>query len=424
METEEESVANRTRQQRRTREETLEENLFGNTTLFEEEEEEDITTMALTAEEIRAAETQRLQDARNNAVITDPDLINAIVNVMNLTMKSEIAYALFDSGYETWEDMQFFDHAQVDKLMWWPPHKDRTVQADKETPGNMNAVTCLRQFIRYIKTKEDPDNPIWFEIGNFDKTEFYKFRCTPAGKEAVFASAPTTSADRAQVLKEWLKRKRGTTEYEVLNEDSQYPQWLIKFRAIVHTHHAMDVINEKFNPKNIVDTSDQILWQEKQAFMWAVFTKVLQTNIGQYIIKRNLEKMDAREVWFALKKHHTASDAKEIDADTLWKELNSMNFSQESGTREVFCTKFFERIRNYNDISDKGEEVSIQQQARMLKASFLHDVPMQRTYDAMQAQQGVSGTKMVGTTLFEFILSQSKMHDAAKINYTPKGKSN
>ena len=102
METEEESVANRTRQQRRTREETLEENLFGNTTLFEEEEEEDITTMALTAEEIRAAETQRLQDARNNAVITDPDLINAIVNVMNLTMKSEIAYALFDSGYETW----------------------------------------------------------------------------------------------------------------------------------------------------------------------------------------------------------------------------------------------------------------------------------------------------------------------------------
>ena len=60
----------------------------------------------------------------------------------------------------------------------------------------------------------------------------------------------------------------------------------------------------------------------------------------------------------------------------------------------------------------------------MLKASFSHDVPMQRTYDAIQAQKGVSGAKMVGTTLFEFILSQSKMHDAVEINYAPKGTSN
>ena len=30
-------------------------------------------------------------------------------------------------------------------------------------------------------------------------------------------------------------------------------------------------------PKNIIDTSDQQIWKEKQVFMWAMFTRVLQT---------------------------------------------------------------------------------------------------------------------------------------------------
>ena len=437
MDTEDESIAERVGRRRRIRTEVreeLEDKLIGETINFGTEEEESLnednedvsTTMsdtAAAAEASRLAEVTRMKTDRDNAVITDPDFITAIESVMNLRIDSQIPQALFDSGFQDWEDLEHLDHSQVETLMWWPPHKDRRTTTEAEKPTNLNGLACLRQFIRYMDTKRDNSDD-WSDIDNFDKTEFKAFRRTPQGREAVIASAPVTSKDKEQVLKEWLKRKRNPSDYEILNKDSQYPQWLIKFHATIQTHHVADVLDENFNPKNIIDTSDQQLWKEKQVFMWAVFTRVLQTNMGQYIIKRNLKDKDAREVWFALKRHYTDSDAKAIVADTIWKEINKMDFSEASGSREAYCTKFFEKVRNYNDLADDTELLSIGQQAIALKHAFIQDDSMKATYSAMAVQATATGNKMTGTKLFEFIMSQAKLHDAEDDSSTPKTKSN
>ena len=335
MDTENESIASRVGRRRRIRPEAreeLENKLIGETIKFGNEEEASTMSDAAAADEAaRLAEITWMQTARDNAVITDPDFLTVIENVMNLRVESQIPSALFDSGFQSWEDLEHLDHSQVEALMWWPPHKDRD-RTEAQKPTNMNGLACLRQFIRYMDTKREDGNN-WSDIRNFDKTEFKEFRRTPQGREAVIASAPVTSIDKQQVLKDWLKRKRNPSDYEILSKDSQYPQWLIKFHATIQIHHVADVLDENFNPRNIIDTSDQQVWKEKQVFMWGVFTRVLQTNMGQYIIKRNLKDKDAREVWFALKRHYTDSDAKAIVADTIWKEINKMNFSEASGSR-------------------------------------------------------------------------------------------
>ena len=435
MDTGDESIASRVGRRRRTRTEAreeLENKLIEETIKFgtdeedslNENEDEGTSTMsdtAAAAAAARLAEIARMQTDRDNAVITDPDFMTAIETVMNLKIKSQIPQALFDSGFQTWEDLEHLDHSQVETLMWWPPHKDRRTTTDAEKPTNLNGLACLRQFIRYMDTKRDnSDN--WSDIENFDKTEFKAFRRTPQGRQAVIASAPVTSKDREQVLKEWLKRKRNASDYEILNKDSQYPQWLIKFHATIQSHHVADVLDEKFNPKKIIDTSDQQIWKEKQVFMWAVFTRVLQTNMGQYIIKRHLKDKDAREVWFELKRHYTDSDAKAIVADTIWKDINRMNFSEASGSREAYCTKFFEKVRNYNDLADATELLTIGHQAIALKHAFIQDDSMKATYSAMAVQATATGTKMTGTKLFEFIMSQAKLHDAEDDSSTPRNK--
>jgi len=283
-----------------------------------EEETASMSDPAALAEAARLTESTRLQTARDTAVITDSDLKTAIETVMNIRIVSEIPRALFDSGFQSWEDLEHLHHSQVDILMWWPPNKDRMIATDKEKPSNLCDLACLRQFIRYMDTKRDTGRN-WSDIGNFDKTEFKEFRRTPQGRESVIASAPITSLDKQQILRDWCERERTTSDYEILTKDSQYPQWLIHFHAFIRLHHVADVIDKDFDSKNIIDTSDQQLWKEKQDFMWAVFTRVLQTNMGQYIIKQHLKDNDAREVWFALKRYHTDLDAKAIVADVSGK---------------------------------------------------------------------------------------------------------
>ena len=80
-------------------------------------------------------------------------------------------------------------------------------------------------------------------------------------------------------------------------------------------------------------------------------------------------------------------------------------------------------MRNYNDLADETELLSIGHQAIALKHAFIQDDSMKATYSAMAVQATATGTKMTGTKLFEFIMSQAKLHDAEDDSTLHKPKS-
>jgi hypothetical protein len=113
-------------------------------------------------------------------------------------------------------------------------------------------------------------------------------------------------------------------------------------------HHTHLVLNEKYVPK----TPNKIeVFQEIQAFMYAVVEEKLKLEKGKSLISEFEEKCNAQSVYCELKKHALGSTAAKLSEDMLLQYITTAQYPVTwLGSSLNFVLHWKEQVMNYEKL--------------------------------------------------------------------------
>jgi hypothetical protein len=101
--------------------------------------------------------------------------------------------------------------------------------------------------------------------------------------------------------------KRDMSLFPTLNKEEGWTKWDESLCAIASAQGVEDIIDSN----KILTPSDMDLDNEKQKFMFAVFQRCVQTDIGKAIVRKHKSQNDARNIYKELCDHALTSTAAE-----------------------------------------------------------------------------------------------------------------
>jgi hypothetical protein len=162
----------------------------------------------------------------------------------------------------------------------------------------------LRAFsIAFIRYRAAQDNPIHDNWNGLTKEEFDTYRVGPSFNGTIFgkasvnnpgiSSGPSTHAREAVAE---FKRgiKRDPSHFPILKNYKQWDGWNRSHISQAGALGVEDVMNSEYKPTT---TEDQVLFEVKQTYMFAVFEKTLLNDQGKAYVREYEKKSDAQSIY-------------------------------------------------------------------------------------------------------------------------------
>ena len=124
----------------------------------------------------------------------------------------------------------------------------------------------------------------------------------------------------------WRKSRQDVKEYPVIDNDVQYPDWIIKIMRVFIGHECeriVDVDNVHF--ANINSGSDELLWEAQKNHLAKVLDHVLKTNEGMRLVCTHPDK--PRTIWKLHEEHSKLSTTSSRICTMLSQSLATMKIS-------------------------------------------------------------------------------------------------
>ena len=189
----------------------------------------------------------------------------------------------------------------------------------------------IKHFINFTLFKEETDNCVYSHVDYLQWTAemFDIFLCTYAlhyenllarrqtttTKISSFSTSTTTPQDHE--LLAWDKGiQRDLTQFPTLKDPRYYDAWRRSVVALAKAQGVGDVVDLNFDVSTQGPTAIA-LFGKKQDFMFAVFDRCLQTNMGKTIVREHKGSFDAQRVWRDLENHHKKSTEAKISSRDL-----------------------------------------------------------------------------------------------------------
>ena len=127
-------------------------------------------------------------------------------------------------------------------------------------------------------------------------SEQAKFPNSDGNKGYVQQDSKLESKQSAHQLLNFKKSiKREVSHYPILKDERYFEAFKRNLLATATTHGCEEVLDGTFRPANSRD--DQELFQQKKYFMYGVFNKGLQSDMGKTIARKYAPTLDAQSVW-------------------------------------------------------------------------------------------------------------------------------
>ena len=106
--------------------------------------------------------------------------------------------------------------------------------------------------------------------------------------------------------------KREMSQYTTLKDEKYFEAFKrnLLVTVTVTTHDCEDILDGNYKPENNNDSEE--LFKQKKHFMYSVFNKVLQSNMGKTIVRKYAPTLDAQSVCRDLESHMSTS-SKELN---------------------------------------------------------------------------------------------------------------
>ena len=98
-----------------------------------------------------------------------------------------------------------------------------------------------------------------------------------------------------QLLASKKSIKREVSQYTMLKDEKYFEAFKRNLLITARTHGCEEILNGDYQPENNDDSQEQ--FKQKQYFMYSLFNKVLQNDMGKTIVRKYAPTLDAQSVW-------------------------------------------------------------------------------------------------------------------------------
>ena len=167
------------------------------------------------------------------------------------------------------------------------------------------------------------------------------------------------------------------------------------------------------------EPEEQELFEAKQTFMFSVFNKNLQTDMGKTIVRRHLANTDAQSNWKQLSEHMRTSSKGASEKRRLTKYVtNTVLDDNFKGNTEQFVLHFNEQFRQLDEISEDSEKLPPTVKLTLLQTTVksINDLRIVETLDEFQSTTYGHGstTSLSYQTYYDLLINACDRYNKTK----------
>ena len=140
------------------------------------------------------------------------------------------------------------------------------------------------------------------------------------------------------------------------------------------------------------DADSQELFQQKQYFMYSVFNKVLQSDMGKTIVRKHAPSLDAQSVWKEFESHMSTFSNSLNERHRLHSYVSTTVYDRSwKGTTEQFVLHFHEQFRQLDELAPLEEQLPHSVRLTLLQTA-VRSVPEFRIVGTMEEYMSLTNS--------------------------------
>ena len=168
---------------------------------------------------------------------------------------------------------------------------------------------------------------------------------------------PESSIDSLQLLTFKKGIKREITEYPIIKDDTYFNGFHRTVLITAKSHDCQDILDPKFRPHHKSESIE--LFNHKQIFMYKVFNRSLQSDMGKTIVRKYAQTLDAQQVWKEYTHHMLTSSKGKAERRRLHQYVSTTTLDGSyKGSTEQFVLHYHEQFRLLDEVSSEDEIIS------------------------------------------------------------------
>jgi Reverse transcriptase (RNA-dependent DNA polymerase) len=280
-------------------------------------------------------------------------------------------------------------------------------------PLTIKKLISLQQ---WFATQPVLDVALWYGL-TADSFNTWRTQQNIARVNPIVVPTTTTITPPAPTVTFRQHIKINVSDYNKLKEDHQWRSFHRHLLATAANHDTLDVLNPSYVPS----TELALAFDQKQKFMYNVFTQCILTSKGKVCVRSEETTMNAQAVYKSLLSVYNDNLSASLDAAALRAELTMMKLDDKWRKGfETFLTHWSGKIQELESIEDKlvDEDTKRIWLTNTLLGQKDMDDAVRQAITTELTMSGMSpggaSTHVSWTNFYQVVLSTAKMLDKSK----------
>ena len=338
-------------------------------------------------------------------VVTDVFMLDDPDNPLSLALSKAFLVDIYDILA-----MPFHDIDRLDYL------DDQGNEVPLPT-GYQYMLRIIKHYDLFCTAEGDPIGDDWKTV-TADQYDEYRLSADYAGVASVSShslpSGSTTSPSTPRVrdavfeFKKGIKRDSGS--FLVYKDEKQWDTWQRSTLAQARAQDVHEILDASYVP---VSGDDKQLFAMKQEFMYAVFERTLQTDMGKAFVRRHEADFDAQTIYKSLLEYSLQSTKAFLDTSKILAYITSARLGDGSwtGKLETFILQWQDKLRQYDKLVKDTERFPASIKRVMLENAVHPIAELRAVKNQADQLKTTSGTALTYEEYCRLVLSAAASYD-------------
>ena len=265
-----------------------------------------------------------------------------VLSVLDEREDGTIIRALNNGAYNTVDDLLSMNHEDIDHLEYPEEEADGRKVYRPLQRGYKMKLRLFKEWYAHLVNGNGGKQLSSDQLRALQGDSFDTFRTDPLRYRTSLPppgdTSPSPSIVNESIKQDLLRFKRGIKRdaaiYPTLRDDKNWDNWNRSIHAQARAHDVSEVLNPDYLPTN---HDENLLFQQKQSFMYSVFNRCILTDVGKTFVRQFEKSYDALAVYRKMVEHANKSTAANLNIEKLVEQLTTTRLdSRWNGTTTGF----------------------------------------------------------------------------------------
>ena len=172
------------------------------------------------------------------------------------------------------------------------------------------------------------------------------------------------------------------SQYTILSDEKYFEAFRRNFLVTATTHDYEEILDGNYKRENNDDNKEP--FKQKKYFMYSVFNKVPQSDMGRTIVRKYAPSLDAQSVWRDFEYHMSTSSKGLNERHRLHAYVSTTVYDKSwKGTTEQFVLHFHGQFRQLDEVTPLEEHLPHSVRLSLLQTA-VRSIPELRIVETME----------------------------------------